>query len=71
VARSFKCATEEERISYYSHEIWAKAYSQQYARMTIAPENKPPVPMPAIALPTINASLLGAVAQTRDLSQHQ
>jgi hypothetical protein len=39
--------------------------------MTMAPENKPPVPMPAIALPTINASLLGAVAQTRDLSQHQ
>jgi hypothetical protein len=42
-------------------------YSQQYARMTIAPENRPPVPMPAIALPTINATLLGAVAQTREL----
>jgi hypothetical protein len=42
-------------------------YSQQYAMMTIAPENKPPVPIPAIALPTINATLLGAVAHTREL----
>lgn len=36
--------------------------------MTIAPENKPPTPMPAIALPTINALLLGAVAHTRELN---
>ena len=41
--------------------------SQQYARMTIDPENKPPVPKPAIALPIINATLLGAVAHTREL----
>jgi uncharacterized protein YqiB (DUF1249 family) len=39
--------------------------------MTIAPENKPPVPIPAIALPTINATLLGAVAQTRELLHDQ
>jgi hypothetical protein len=35
--------------------------------MTIAPENRPPVPIPAMALPTINATLLGAIAQTREL----
>ena len=35
--------------------------------MTIAPENMPPVPSPAIARPTIKALLLGAVAQTREL----
>jgi hypothetical protein len=39
--------------------------------MTIAPENRPPVPIPAIALPTINATLLGAVAHTRDLLYDQ
>jgi hypothetical protein len=39
--------------------------------MTIAPENKPPVPIPAIALPTINATLLGAVAQTSELLHGQ
>ena len=36
--------------------------------MTIAPEKSPPVPIPAIALPTIKALLVGAVAQTRELS---
>jgi hypothetical protein len=29
------------------------------------------VPIPAIALPTINATLLGAVAQTRELLHDQ
>ena len=33
----------------------------------MAPENNPPVPSPAIARPTINALLLGAVAHTREL----
>jgi hypothetical protein len=40
---------------------------QQYARITIHPEKIPPVPIPAKALPTMRALLLGAVAQTRDL----
>jgi hypothetical protein len=35
--------------------------------MTIDPENNPPVPNPARARPTIKATLVGAVAQTRDL----
>ena len=42
-------------------------HSQQYARMTIAPENMPPVPSPAIALPTMRATLLGATPHTREL----
>lgn len=46
-------------------------YLQQYAIMTIAPENKPPVPIPAMALPTMSATLLGAVAQMRELLQNQ
>lgn len=33
----------------------------------MAPENKPPVPSPAKARPTIKASLVGAVAQTKEL----
>ena len=35
--------------------------------MTMAPEKSPPVPIPAMARPTIKALLVGAVAQTRDL----
>ena len=45
--------------------------SQQYAKMTIAPENMPPTPSPATARPTIKALLLGAVAQTRELHESQ
>jgi len=33
----------------------------------MAPENRPPTPIPASALPMINATLDGAVAHTRDL----
>lgn len=33
----------------------------------MAPENRPPLPIPAIALPTMRALLVGAVAQTSDL----
>ena len=36
-----------------------------YARMTIEPENKPAVPMPATARPTMKAVELGATAHTR------
>jgi hypothetical protein len=42
---------------------------QQYAKITVAPENNPPEPTPAKALPIIKALLLGAVAQTRELEQ--
>lgn len=34
----------------------------------IAPEKRPPTPIPATALPTIRAVLLGAVAHTRELA---
>lgn len=40
---------------------------QQYAKITMDPEKRPPVPIPATARPTIRALLLGAVAQTREL----
>jgi hypothetical protein len=40
---------------------------QQYAKITVAPENNPPEPIPDKALPIIRALLLGAVAQTREL----
>ena len=33
----------------------------------MAPEKRPPVPSPAIALPTIKAVLEGAVAQIKEL----
>jgi hypothetical protein len=36
--------------------------------MTKAPENMPPTPMPAIALPTINAVLEGAAPHMMDPS---
>ena len=36
--------------------------------MTRAPENIPPTPMPAIALPTINAVLVGAAPHMMDPS---
>jgi hypothetical protein len=64
------------RVSLYSREfirIWidSSIYSQtdlqQYAKITMAPENSPPTPMPAIARPTIRATLDGAVAQTKEL----
>lgn len=48
-----------------SEEMWGNI--QQYARITMEPENRPPVPRPAIARPTIRALLVGAVAQTREL----
>ena len=40
---------------------------QEYARITTAPENNPPQPIPAIALPTIKALLDGANAQIKEL----
>jgi len=40
---------------------------QVKARITIEPENIPLVPIPAIALPTINALLVGASAQIKEL----
>lgn len=33
----------------------------------MAPEKRPPTPIPATALPTIRAVLVGAVAHTREL----
>jgi hypothetical protein len=41
---------------------------REYADITRAPENIPPTPMPAIALPTIKAVLDGAVAHIREPS---
>jgi len=38
--------------------------------MTMAPENKPPTPIPATARPMISAMLLGAVAHTSELYTH-
>jgi hypothetical protein len=43
---------------------------QQYAKITIAPEKIPPVPNPAMALPTMRAVLLGATPQTREPSSN-
>jgi hypothetical protein len=42
---------------------------QQYARITIAPENIPPPPIPAMARPTMKALLLGAMPQTKELAK--
>ena len=42
---------------------------QQYAKMTMAPEKRPPTPIPATALPRIKAMLFGAVAQTKELNE--
>jgi len=39
-----------------------------YARMVRPPESAPPTPVPAIALPMMNATLFGATAEIRDPS---
>jgi len=40
--------------------------AREYANITRAPENIPPTPRPAIALPTINAVLEGAAPHIRE-----
>ncbi len=45
--------------------------SQQYDKMTKEPEKRPPTPAPAMALPTIKALLVGAVAQIKELHNNE
>ena len=41
-------------------------YRPVCAIITRAPENKPPIPIPAMALPTMRTVLLGARAQIKE-----
>jgi hypothetical protein len=43
--------------------VW---YRLVCAMITRAPENKPPTPIPAMALPTMRTMLLGATAQIKE-----
>jgi hypothetical protein len=45
-----------------------RRHVREYADITRAPENIPPTPIPAIALPTIKAALEGALPHIKEPS---